>query len=788
MKLVLFASLFSLAVSLNTTCGDLRAAYRTARCCGGEPDKLAPLPPPARPASDKPALSVVDELDARPINPLGLSFPGENGPKIASELGSTGFHHSVASGSPTAHSVIIWTRYTPAAADAVVPVTYRMAVKSKGEASLDPNANSEMITGTAMAKPEHDWVIKLDVNGLESNTEYVFAFIAEGKASRIGTTRTAPAAGEHVDELHYAFFSCSHWAFGYFHAYDIASTMEKLDFWVHVGDYIYEYPDSTYTTSSSLYRTNVRCAPDEDADVLSQGWWSGPSTSATTAHKAGVRCGEGVQVDPAWEIVSLEDYRRRHAQYVTDRGLSNLRARAPMIATWDDHEVTNNFFMQGANNHQTTCSGNRTHPASTCSIDEGHFIERAHAAAQAYMEWMPIRRGPKDQTGIVDVDITQVVEWGDLLTMVSVDTRLAARSSDYGSGGSAPGEHSDGNPSSGLGSVWMSATSEAYTSSSQIDSPEALEAAEAELEAATRERWEPTRKQIGDDALGFIREKFAESKAAGKPWQVYATGTPMNPQVPPDLRTVLPSITNASKREALAAWLDDLIATMSFARGNAIACRVGAPWYNDNWNSVSAERARFLEMVQEHAATPIVLAGDVHESWGDVLFADGNVSGRAVATHLTVAGVTSQGVWGRIAHSYWQGTKGLIQETFDLAESMRWTADAMMNCNPGMKYAGVKDKGFIAVKVTPATHIAEFININHGPDASHSGEWPVSGPHAPVSKSYEYYTARGNATAPYYCDGSFATNAGTPGSLEKQGGCEISFLSSHPHPTFTVPL
>jgi alkaline phosphatase D len=36
----------------------------------------------------------------------------------------------------------------------------------------------------------------------------------------------------------YAVFSCSHFSNGYFHAYDAASTIENLDFWLHVGDYV----------------------------------------------------------------------------------------------------------------------------------------------------------------------------------------------------------------------------------------------------------------------------------------------------------------------------------------------------------------------------------------------------------------------------------------------------------------------------------------------------------------------------------------------------------------------
>ena len=76
---------------------------------------------------------------------------------------------------------------------------------------------------------------------LQSNTNYVFAFTDGTVVSDVGQTRTAPAKDENVEEMTYAFFSCAHFSNGYFHSYDVASTIKNLDFWVHVGDYIYEY-------------------------------------------------------------------------------------------------------------------------------------------------------------------------------------------------------------------------------------------------------------------------------------------------------------------------------------------------------------------------------------------------------------------------------------------------------------------------------------------------------------------------------------------------------------------
>ena len=195
-----------------------------------------------------------------------------------------------------------------------------------------------------------------------------------------------------VGSLTYAIFACSLWEGGYFHAYDVAAHVKDLDLWVHTGDYIYEYGTGGY----------------------------GSNKRADTG---------GGDLQPPWEIVTISDYRRRHALYVEDPGLMKLRASAPMIAMWDDHEFTNNPYGNGmgADNHQPECEGNRTHPGDACTEHEGSFLERANRAAQAYFEWLPIRRGPRPLSGQIDTDLTQVVEWGAVATFLLQDTRIEAR-------------------------------------------------------------------------------------------------------------------------------------------------------------------------------------------------------------------------------------------------------------------------------------------------------------------------------------------------------------------------
>lgn len=280
----------------------------------------------------------------------------------------------------------------------MVTLEFRMAAVDPNlavAAHLDPKLNPNLKRGLVQVGPSTDWTAKLDMTGLTSSTKYVFSFSDGTRVSDVGTTRTAPAADEDVKEFKYAVFSCSNFPNGYFHAYDVASTIEDLDVWFHVGDFIYEYK---YAFSTP-----------------------------------------GPRIDPIlpkWEIVDLQDYRLRYASYIHgDQGLRQLRRAAPTIATWDDHETTNNAWVYGAQNHQPICPANRTSPvkeidAARCDQDEGDSGVRFQKAFQAYMEWIPVRYQTGSMGQIDTGSFTQVIQWGNLATIVTFDTRISYRSED----------------------------------------------------------------------------------------------------------------------------------------------------------------------------------------------------------------------------------------------------------------------------------------------------------------------------------------------------------------------
>ena len=98
----------------------------------------------------------------------------------------------------------------------------------------------------------------------------------------------------------------------------------------------------------------------------------------------------------------------RYGVYRTDVDLQLLHQRHPFVCVWDDHELTNNTWHSGAENHNP---------------GEGDFFQRMRAARQAYDEWMPIRTHASGDQG----PIYRSFQIGQLADLIMLDTRLHGR-------------------------------------------------------------------------------------------------------------------------------------------------------------------------------------------------------------------------------------------------------------------------------------------------------------------------------------------------------------------------
>lgn len=273
------------------------------------------------------------------------------------------FQHGVASGDPVAGAVLIWTRVTPTA-DATPGSGVGDDVEVSWQVAKDPSFERLIAKGRTVARKERDHSVKVDVRGLDPSRQYHYRFKALGELSPPGRMTTGPALNDMPGNLRFGLASCSNWEGGYFSAYRHLADRDDLGFVLHMGDYIYEYGPGYY-----------------GADGIDR------------VH------------EPDHEIVSLADYRIRHAQYKTDPDLQACHAQHPFICTWDDHEVTNDTWKDGAENHQE---------------DEGDFAKRRNRAYRAYFEWMPIRR-PRLQKD--PHRIYRRLNFGQLADLHMLDTR-----------------------------------------------------------------------------------------------------------------------------------------------------------------------------------------------------------------------------------------------------------------------------------------------------------------------------------------------------------------------------
>jgi alkaline phosphatase D len=237
------------------------------------------------------------------------------------------FTLGVASGYPTANSIVLWTRLAPApfqpgggiAADAVVPVTWEIAA--------DERMKNVVQQGTYYATSEWAHSVHAEIGGLEAQRDYWYRFNAGGMRSAVGRTRTAPASDAANARLRLAVASCQAYEHGYYVAYRHMLD-DDLDLIVHVGDYIYE---------------------------LSWG------NKRMRSHNAP-------------EAITLDDYRIRYALYRSETELQQAHAACPWLVIWDDHEVENDYAGSVSEEDD---------PADW-------FLARRAAAYRAYYEHMPL--------------------------------------------------------------------------------------------------------------------------------------------------------------------------------------------------------------------------------------------------------------------------------------------------------------------------------------------------------------------------------------------------------------
>lgn len=473
---------------------------------------------------------------------LGLGINAAASPALAQQAKGVTFGHGVASGDPLADRLIIWTRVTPpTGAAATIPVAWTVADS--------PDFKMVVARGEAQAGPARDFTVKVDVTNLKPGKDYWFRFTAGDASSPTGRSRTLPAGG--ARDVVLAVVSCSLFPAGYFNAYDAVAKLDRVDAVVHLGDYIYEYG----------------AGPDDYG----------------TADAARM----GRQLEPRHEIISLDDYRLRHATYKTDVHLQAAHARAPWICVWDDHETANDSWLGGAENHT---------PGA-----EADWEGRKANALRAYYEWMPLR---EPAPGGLAAAINRTFRFGDVAELIMVESRLTARTRQ------------------------MDYAEVPMTTQNGRQIPD--------LAAFMKERADPGRQLLGPAQEAWLAKTLEASTAAGCAWQVLGNQVVMGQVKGPDLKAALPPADWA----AMLADLPERVRPRLEAMAALFAH--GVPFNLDAWDGYPQARERVYRMIKAAKAQAIVLAGDSHAFWVNELH---DAAGDRVAVEFGTTAITSPG-WG----------------------------------------------------------------------------------------------------------------------------------------------
>jgi len=441
------------------------------------------------------------------------------------------FNHGVASGEPAIRGFLIWTRVTP-------PDGHSGAVPVQYEVAHDADFNNIAARGKTRTDAARDYTVKATVKTLKPGQTYYYRFLVGDAVSPSGRSRTLPKG--RTDAARFAVVSCSNYAFGHFNVYDAIAKRDDVDAVIHLGDYIYEY--------------------------------------GTDGYGGAVSKQIGREHQPETEIITLDDYRRRHAQYKADPASIAMHAAHPLISIWDDHETANNSWEGGAENHD---------------LSEGDWDERRSAALRAYYEWMPVRDPARGEAAEA---LLRDFEWGDLVTLATLETRLMARSEqlDY----AVVGE--------------------------QLMTPEGL--AQFKKEDLVDER----RELLGAAQSRRLSDTMTLSVENGTRWRIIANQIIMAEVIAPDLSPLESSPAIAELEKAVPQ-----------IRSFIALSKLGIPLNPDAWDGYPAARERFYAAMTKAGATDlIVLTGDTHEWWANEL---SDASGRPMGIELGTNAVTSPG-------------------------------------------------------------------------------------------------------------------------------------------------
>ena len=505
-------------------------------------------------------------------------------------------------------------------------VGYSDTVALTYQVATDVGFTTIVSTGTATASASSGYTAKADATGLAAGNTYYYRFVAGRWISPVGITRTLPAAD--VTSVKFAVFSCALYSAGYFNAYDSA-VRSGAQYALHLGDYIYEY----------------------GSDPAKFGNGSAAALGRVTA--------------PDNEIVTLEDYRTRYAKYRSDPNLKTLHATMPWITVWDDHEFANNAWVDGAENHN--------------SATQGPWAARKAIAAQVYHEWMPIR--VQDPANLLK--IYRSFDFGSILTLHMLDTRIEGRTKQYDAYGDEDG-----------------GTLRYYTALANGTD------AQHPMISATQQKW------LTDGTLA--------SKAT---WQIMGNQDIMArmwfPKNVLDAQNAAFKAPTAANQTAVVTAINSFLtakATPSGLRTQTQADLVSTtqnprlPYSLDSWDGYPMQRETILQTIRGQGKKLVTLSGDSHNAWFTNLTTLDNAKAGVefAVTSVTAPGFESVGL--DALQSSLDGTVFSLPPFVSASTPVQYGTG--LGLIDDLNYVDAKRRGYLLMTATAASIKGEYVFVD----------------------------------------------------------------------------
>jgi len=520
---------------------------------------------------------------------------------IPDNLSNDNFNEGVASFDPTANQVIIWTRYTTS--NSSVEITWQVAT--------DINFQNILRSGVATTDASRDYTVSIELQNLTAGSQlyYRFANVNEETVSVTGETITLP---NNASEIKLAVCSCSNFQAGLFNSYKAMAESDS-DIIVHLGDYIYEYAPGGYGTTPETVALGRIHVPDN-------------------------------------EILTIEDYRMRYRQYRNDEDLKLAHQKKPFICVWDDHEITNDAYRDGAENHQA---------------DEGSYETRKQVAIQAYSEYLPVRTEDTAK-------IYRSINLGNLVNLLMLDTRVIGRDKQL--------DYAD-----------------------YIDNAGNFDAVSFQTDIEN-----PNRSLLGTEQRNWLLGNLASNAAT---WNVLGQQVLMAKMFIPaemiiTLGTILAEIgaTGSISPNTLLAFqtqLGELVQIKLRVQANDPTLtpqeigrvNFALPYNLDAWDGYPLEREAVLNAVSDGRL--ICLAGDTHNAWCSTL---STLTNQPKGKEFATSSVSSPGFEGLLGNDPTQlaGFEQAMQVLID-----------------DLSYLNASQRGFLKMTFTPSQVMGEWIFVDN---------------------------------------------------------------------------